>query len=40
LYDIPKKVINYKLGTVNVEDMIRFLKAYKNYTDNYTSDKT
>ncbi len=33
LYSIPKETINYKLGTVTVEDMIRFLEAYKNYIE-------
>ncbi len=31
LFKIPKKTISYKLGSVNVEDMIRFLKAYDEY---------
>ena len=31
LFTIPKKTISYKLGTVNVEDMIRFLNAYNDF---------
>ena len=31
LFQIPKKTISYKLGSVNVEDMLRFLEAYNNF---------
>lgn len=31
LYTIPKKTVSYKLGSVNVEDMLRFLEAYKEF---------
>lgn len=31
LFTIPKKTISYKLGTVRVEDMIRFLNAYNDF---------
>lgn len=34
LYTIPRKTISYKLGSVNVEDMIRFLQAYRNFMQN------
>lgn len=34
LFTIPKKTISYKLGTVDVEDMLRFLKAYKEFIEN------
>lgn len=34
LYTIPKKTINYKLGSVTVEDMIRFLNAYRDFLEN------
>ena len=33
LFQIPNKVISYKLGTVTPEHMIRFLKAYKSYIE-------
>ena len=31
LFNIPKKTISYRLGSVDVEDMLRFLKAYNTY---------
>lgn len=31
LFQIPKKTISYKLGSVNAQDMIRFLQAYKDF---------
>ena len=31
LYSIPNKTISYKLGSVDVEDMLRFLQSYKDY---------
>ena len=31
LFTIPKKTINYRLGSVDVEDMLRFLKAYEEF---------
>lgn len=33
LFQIPKKTISYKLGSVDVEDMIRFLKAYNDFLE-------
>ena len=33
LYTIPRKTISYKLGSVDVEDMIRFLEAYKHFLE-------
>ena len=33
LYQIPKKTISYKLGSVDVEDMLRFLEAYTNFIE-------
>lgn len=33
LFQIPKKTISFKLGSVDVEDMIRFLTAYKEYIE-------
>lgn len=33
LFTIPKKTISYKLGTVDVESMIRFLNAYKDFLE-------
>lgn len=35
LFTIPKRTINYKLGSVDVEDMLRFLDAYKDFLENY-----
>ena len=34
LFQIPHKAISFKLGSVDVEDMIRFLKAYKDFLEN------
>mgnify|MGYP000413338108 CR=1 FL=1 len=34
LFTIPKKTISHKLGTVDVEDMLRFLEAYKKFIEN------
>lgn len=34
LYQIPKKTISYKLGSVDVVDMIRFLEAYRDFLNN------
>ena len=34
LYKIPKETINYKLGSVDVEDMLRFLEAYNDFLRN------
>ena len=34
LFQIPKKTISYKLGSVDVENMIRFLKAYEEFVNN------
>lgn len=31
LFQIPKKAISFKLGSVDVEDMLRFLKAYEEF---------
>lgn len=31
LYKIPKKTISFKLGSVDVEDMLRFLEAYNSF---------
>lgn len=31
LFDIPSTTISYKLGSVEVEHMIRFLKAYEDF---------
>lgn len=31
LYTIPRKTISYKLGSVDVENMIRFLEAYRDF---------
>ena len=31
LFKIPKKTISYKLGSVDVEDMLRFLEAYNTF---------
>lgn len=33
LYTIPRKTISFKLGSVDVEDMIRFLKAYNDFVE-------
>lgn len=33
LFTIPKKTISYKLGTVDVEDMLRFLETYKKFIE-------
>ena len=33
LFTIPKRTISYKLGSVDVEDMIRFLNAYKDFME-------
>ena len=33
LFNIPKETIVHKLGTVKVEDMIRFLNTYKNFIE-------
>lgn len=37
VFTIPKKTISYKLGSVDVEDMLRFLKAYKEFLDEKNS---
>ena len=31
LFNTPKYNINYKIGTVDTEDLMRFLQAYNNY---------
>ncbi len=33
LFKIPKETINFKLGSVDVEDMLRFLEAYHKFLD-------
>lgn len=33
LYTIPRKTISFKLGSVDVEDMIRFLKSYNEFIE-------
>ena len=37
IYQIPKENIRCKIGTINVDDYIRFMKAYKNYIHDKTT---
>lgn len=34
LFTIPRKTISFKLGSVDVEDMLRFFKAYNDFLKN------
>ena len=33
IFELPKKCIEYRIGHVDAEDLLRFLDAYKNYLE-------
>lgn len=35
LYRIPKKNIKFKIGSVDIDDFVRFINTYENYLNNF-----